>query len=278
MQCGGITAAARRGSGRFARAGLLLMCGSATAWGAGPGQAGPKETELPQVSSTMEFDGGAVPYRYQMFLSPATTADGNSATRLRTLLDLTGALTSLGEALQQQLPDRRCAGYKPDNWVVKLRELSAEPDRDWLLLGLVAEVQLWACVDLKFLGEGKTELGRSYVSIELPMALRAHSEQVRLESDRPRINVDGDLGRAARLYFAARGEDLSQVLADRVAEVDASELKFDLPALLVANGARIDSARFVSVGGMPHAEIDIVASTGFATWLDMLRRLWGRAP
>lgn len=254
---------------------LWLALGSVTAWSAQPGEAQAGETELPQVSSTMQFEGGAVAYRYQMFLSPTTTADDKPATRLRTLLDLTGTLTTLGEALQQELPDQRCAGYKPDNWVVKLRELSAEPDREWLLLGLVAEVQLWACVDLKFLGDSKTELGRSFVTVELPIALAAQAHRVQLDSGRPDVEIDGDLGRAARIYLAARGEDLSDILVEQVGRIDASALKFDLPALLVASGAHIDGARFVSVGGMPHAEIEIVASIGIGTWMAMLRRLWG---
>lgn len=256
--------------------GVILLALGASAVATEPSnQPQRNETELPQVSSTMRFEDAAVDYRYQMFLSPATSADGAPATRLRTLLDLTGALTALGQAMQHELPNRRCAGYKPDNWVVKLREVSADTDRDWLLLGLVAEVQLWACVDLKFLGDGKTELARSFVTMELPLALATQDHRVQLETGRPYVEIDGDLGRAARLYFAARGEDLSDVLVDQVEEVDAASLKFDLPALLVASGARIASARFVSVGGMPHAEIEIIASVGVPTWMSMLRRLWG---
>ena len=234
-----------------------------------------QESELPAVNASIDTEIGEVPYRYRMYLSSAGSGDGPARSRLRMVLDLGGAVSALADTLHQRAPSERCARRKADNWVVRPRELSAEVHDEALLLGLGAEVELWACVDLKFLGKAKSELADGRIWLELPLILDAQAQRVSLHYGEPRVRVHGGLGRAARLYFAARGEDLGERLAQRVNHLDQDQLQFDLPAILIANGAHIERARFVSEGGMPQAEIEIIANAGMLNWMALLRRLWG---
>lgn len=235
----------------------------------------PGETALPEASAQVDVDGIPVPLRYRMYISTVAGATDAATTRLRSEVDLSAALSKLAEAVRESLPDQRCGRHGADNWVVKLREMSAETESDQLLLGLVADVQMWACVDLKILGDTRTELADARVWMELPLAVDAQPQRLQLRWGRPYVHAEGDLARAARLYFAARGEDLSAVLTDRLARLSPPAADFNLPALLLASGGRIHSARFVNRGGMPHVEVEIDAKLGIGTWMDALRGLWG---
>ncbi len=240
-------------------------------------QAEPRAGEmvLPEVSASVDLDGRSLPIRYRMYLSKVAGDDGESITRLRSVLDLSGAFSTLVESVRGELPDQRCRRHRADNWVVKLREMSAEAEAGELLLGLVADVQMWACVDLKILGQAQTELADARVWMELPLALDAQGNRVTLHWRQPQVRADGDLARAARLYFASRGEDLSEQLARRIQRARPDATQFNLPTLLLASGGRIHSARFVNFNGMPHAEVEIDANIGIATWVSALRNMWG---
>ena len=202
----------------------------------------PAAAEPLALSVPTDVGGKAVPVDVRL-----QAASGGEWTGWRAEIDLVPLLAEGRVMLRRQLPRDPCAKRGSDNWVVYLEAFAARVERDRLRLRLEFDVEWWACLEL-WRSDLRRRLSRGRVRMELAFGVESAAEGVRLWAEPPQIRTDGDLGRAARLWFAARGEDWNERLIERFERWNEDLPVFALPALGPFAG-RLVGARFLDSGG-----------------------------
>lgn len=241
-------------------AGMLAM---------GAAAASAPATGIP-IATAVEVGGRPLTIKGTLTLTPAQQP--GEGTRVHALIDLGSVVTELHSALLLRLPRDRCRRHALDNWVAQLRRYSTQVDDARLLIEVAVDVELWACLEWHG-NEVRRRLSRGRAWVRLPLELDAGDAGLRLRAGRPQVDVRGPLGDAARLYLALRGEEIGDLLAARVAQLNARQPTFPVPALWLHQG-KLRSARFVDAG-RPSMQIEAELRPALPGWA---QRLLGRQP
>lgn len=229
----------------------------------------PATTGIP-IATVVEVGGRPLTIDGTLTLAPAPRP--GEGTRVHALIDLGSVVAALHSALERRLPRDRCRRHALDNWVAQLRHYSAQVDDDRLLLEVALDVELWACLEWHG-NEVRRRVSRGRAWMRLPLELDAGDAGLRLRAGRPQVDVRGPLGDAARAYLALRGLEVGDLLADRVAQLNARQPAFPVPALWLHQGT-LRSARFVDAG-RPSMAIEAELRPALPGWA---QRLLGRQP
>jgi hypothetical protein len=146
----------------------------------------------------------------------------------------------------RRLPRERCKRRAADNWVARMRRYSVSVDDGQLLLDVGLDVEALACVQWHG-NELRRRIADGRVYARLPLRLEVADDGLRLHARRPQVDAYGPLGDAARVYFAARGVEIGQLLETRMAAFNARQRAFPIPALWLHKG-KLRSACFVDSG------------------------------
>lgn len=233
--------------------------------------AGAQATPAPiPIATTIEVGGQAMHIAGELTLAPAQAPDGG--TRVNARIDLGVAAAALHAAILERLPGDRCRRHAVDNWVAKLRRYHVSADAGRLLIEVGLDVEVWACLEWHG-SEVRRKVADGRVYARLPLALEIADAGLRLQVGRPQVDAYGPLGDAARVYFAARGAEIGDLLAAKVAALNARQATFPVPALWLHQG-KLRSARFVDAG-RPSLEIVAELQPVLPGWAS---RLLGRKP
>ena len=212
--------------------GILVWTGSAVAG-----------AESPPLTVPIEFGEDRAPVEVEVTLEAASGPHGEG---WLARVDLVPLLVEGRSILRGQLPRDPCAKRGGDNWVAYLETFDARVERDRLRLRMAFDVEWWACLELGR-SDLRRRLSRAQVEVELALGIELADEGLRLWAEPPRVRADGDLARAARLWFAARGEDWGDRLEEAVKRWNEQLPVFATPALGPFAG-RLSGARFVDAG------------------------------
>lgn len=215
------------------------------------------------LQPTIEVDGR--PLTLAIAIAPAA---GARDAHMRADLDLGPIVAALRDAVVRRLPRDACRRRGVDNWVARLRRHGAWVEAERLWLEFELDVEAWACVQLRGT-ELRRRLADGGVRLRLPLRAEIEAGGLRLRIERPLVGVRGPLGDAARWYFAARGEELADALAQRAARLDARGLLLPAPATWFGSGS-LEQARFVDAG-RPTLRIVYAWAPALPDWT---RRLW----
>jgi hypothetical protein len=241
------------------------------AW-AGACTVGASELPPPPIAITtaIEVDGRAVAIDGAITLGPMQAP--GSGMQATALIDLGNVVAALHAGMLRRLPRERCKRRAADNWVARMRRYSVSVEGGQLMIEVGLEVEVWAC--LQWHGnELRRRIADGRVYARLPLRLEVADDGMRLHAGRPQVDAYGPLGDIARVYFAARGVEIGQLLETRMAAFNARQHAFPIPALWLHQG-KLRSARFVD-GGRPSIEIVAELQPALPGWA---RRLLGRGP
>lgn len=227
---------------------ILLYCATAAA--------APPPSRL---QPTIEIDGHPV----RLDVSVQAGDDGI----LSADVDLTPILAGLRESIVRRLPRDACRRHGLDNWVARLRRFGAWVDGEDLWLETELDVEAWGCAEIRGT-ELRRELADGGVRLRLPLRVEAREGALRLRVGQPQAGLRGRLGDAARWYFALRGEEFGERLAQRARDLDARQLA--LPAATDWFGqGELRGARFIDAG-RPTLRLAVAWSPAWPGWMHHL--------
>ena len=241
------------------------------AW-AGACVAGASELPLQPIAVSAEVEVDGRPLAIDAVITLGPTQAPGSAVRATTLIDLGNVVAALHAGMLRRLPREHCQRHVADNWVARMRRYSVSVDDGRLLLEVGLQVEVWACLDWRG-NELRRRIAEGRVYARLPLRLQVADDGLRLHAERPQVDAYGPLGDAARVYFAARGVEIGEVLESRMAAFNARQRVFPIPALWLHTGT-LRSARFVD-RGRPSIEIVAELQPALPGWAG---RMLGRSP
>ena len=226
------------------------------------------QTPLPapiKLQTPLELGDRQLTLDVSLQLAPSKQVGG--PTRVNALVDLGPVIAELRAAVRGKIPTDRCRRHAADNWVGELQNFVAWVDSDRLVLEVDLQIEVWACFEVHRT-ELRKRLSRAQVGLQLPLRIDARQTGLRLQFDRPRVRARGPLADAARHYLTLRGEELGEILARRVARLNAKQGVFAVPTIWLFEG-KLKSARFVDAG-RPSIEIQAELQPKLPIWADWM--------